>query len=88
MDIVTEARQCGKHQAAIARLPDEPEKKIVWIVYNDDLVQYTRDMIVLIKGEDYLDNHVIVTTRAKSSRCVGSVVFDPFFFDHLGNGNI
>lgn len=72
-------------RAAIARLPDMPTKHMVWIVYNDDFVEYTETQIKLIKGEDYLKN-ITVTPRSSSSKYAGTVIFDPKFFDHISNG--
>lgn len=73
-------------QAAIARLPDSPTKHMVWIVYHDDFVEYTQNLIKLIKGEKYLDN-ITVTPRSSSSKYTGTVLFDPMFFDHTSNGS-
>lgn len=86
MIVSSSGRQQGKTEAAIRRLPDKPKKQIVWIVYNNDMVEFTRSQIARIKGEEYLRNYVIVTPRSTSSKYNGQIVFDPRFFDLEGNG--
>lgn len=88
MDQATTMR-IGKVQNAIERLPKSPEKHIYWIVYNRDMIKYTEDMIVSIKGQEYLDNYVTVVEKTDPSqeRTRGTVYFDPGLMDLLGNGN-
>lgn len=76
----------NRQHKAISSLPDCPKSNILWIVYNDDMVDYTRAMIEEIKGKDYM-KFVKVVSRLNSSRESGSVYFDPMLLDHIGNGN-
>lgn len=76
----------NRQHKAISSLPDCPKSNILWIVYNDDMVEYTRNMIEEIKGKDYM-KFVKVVSRLHSSREPGSVYFDPMLLDHIGNGN-
>lgn len=88
MDTVT-ATRIGKVHQAITNLPEHPRKRIFWIVYNHDMIKYTEDMIVEIKGQEYLDNYVSVVARTDPTkdRTKGSIYFDPGLLDLLGNGN-
>jgi len=76
----------NRQHKAISSLPDRPKSRILWIVYNDDMVDYTRAMIEEIKGEDYM-KHIKVVSRTHSSKEPGTVYFDPLLLDHIGNGN-
>lgn len=76
----------NKQLRAISRLPDCPKSSILWIVYNEDMVEYTNKMIEEIKGKDYM-KFIKVVSRDHSSKEVGTVYFDPMLLDHLGNGN-
>lgn len=76
----------NKQTRAIARLPDNPTSSMVWIVYNEDMVAYTQQIIEEVKGKDYL-KHIKVVSRDHSSKEQGRVYFDPMLLDHIGNGN-
>ena len=88
MDLVTTQR-IGKVQRAINSLPNNPDKRIFWVVYNSDMVKYTEDLIASIKGSDYLTKHVTVVAKSDPSkdRTKGTLYFDPGLMDLLGNGN-
>lgn len=88
MDLVTTQR-ISKVQQAISSLPDNPDKRIFWVVYNSDMVKYTEDLIASIKGSDYLTKHVTVVAKSDPSkdRTKGTLYFDPGLMDLLGNGN-
>lgn len=88
MDTVT-ATRIGKVHQAITNLPANPRKRIFWIVYNRDMIKYTEDMIVDIKGREYLEKYVTVVSKNDPSndRTKGSIYFDPGLLDLLGNGN-
>lgn len=75
-----------KHHRAISNLPDNPKKPILWIVYNEDMVEYTRNLISEIKGQDYM-KHIKVIPRDRSSKEPGTVYFDPMLMDHISNGS-
>lgn len=80
----------GKLEYAIRSLPKEPTKRIYWIVYNQDMVEFTAKRIAEIRGQDYLDKYITVVAKGDPSkeRTTGSVYFDPLLYDHLGNGNV
>lgn len=88
MDTVT-ATRISKVERAINSLPATPSKRIFWIVYNHDMIEYTRNMIEELRGKEYLDNYVTVVSKDDPSkeRTTGSVYFDPGLLDLLGNGN-
>lgn len=88
MDTGTAIR-IGKVEQAITNLPTNPHKRIFWIVYNHDMVEYTKDLIEVIKGKEYLDKYVTVVAKSDPSkdRTKGMVYFDPGLLDLLGNGN-
>lgn len=85
--LIKEAVSYGKQEAAIKRLPDNPDKRIIWIVYNEDMVPWTENLFLKIKGPEYLKN-VKVVSRDRSSKYVGHIYFDPVLYDLLGNGNV
>ena len=76
----------NRQHRAIASLPNSPKSRILWIVYNDDMVDYTKAMIQEIKGEAYM-KHIKVVSRDHSSKEPGTVYFDPMLLEHIGNGN-
>lgn len=79
----------GKTHAAILSLPAAPSKHIYWIVYNQDMINYTRNLIAELRGEEYL-KHITVVAKGDSTkdRSKGIVYFDPLLYSHLGNGNV
>lgn len=81
--------KCGKTIQAINSLPDNPVKKIYWIVYNEDMVKYTQDLIIQVKGEEYFHKYVRVVPKGDSSkrRSKGTVYFDPNLMDLISNGS-
>ena len=83
-------RQMGKLERAVQGLPKNPAKHIYWIVYNQDMIEYTKSIVAKIKGQDYLDKYVTVVAKGDSTkdRVNGSVYFDPNLLDLLGNGNV
>lgn len=77
----------GKQEAAIKCLPDNPNKHIYWIVYNEDMVKYTESLIEKIRGSDYMNNITVVAKNDPSKdRTTGTVYFDPTLMDLMGNG--
>jgi hypothetical protein len=84
MDSHTAAR-IAKVYNAIANLPVNPTKHIYWIVYSQDMVEYTEKMIATIKGEEYLEKYVTVVAKSAPSkeRTAGFIYFDPGLPDLL-----
>ena len=76
----------GKTVAAIERLPEDPDKKIYWVVYNKDMIKYTEKLIAEIRGKDYLKKHVKVVSLEKKQGANNSIYLDPMLLDHIGNG--
>jgi hypothetical protein len=83
------SERLGKVYKAISNLPSTPTKKMYWIVYNQDMISYTEDLIAQVHGKDYL-NHITVVAKNGDSkqRQHGTVYFDPGLYDLLGNGGI
>lgn len=75
--------------ACIRSLPTSPDKQIYWIVYNEDMVTRTEDLIKEIRGKEYFDKYITVVSKSNPSkeRTTGIVYFDPSLLDLLGNGN-
>lgn len=81
------SNRIDKVVAAIQNMPTTPKSKICWIVYNDDMVEYTKTMISDIKGKEYLDKYVIVVAKgALAPKVPHTVYFDPGLQDLIGNG--
>ena len=76
----------GKTVAAINRLPENPDRKIYWVVYNKDMIKYTENLIAEIRGKDYLKQHVKVVSIEKKQGANNSIYLDPMLLDHIGNG--
>lgn len=71
----------------IERLPEAPDSKISYVVYNDDHVAKTKELIDSIKGDGYCDKYCNVVSRAAlNADSHASVYYDPRLLDHLGNG--
>jgi hypothetical protein len=81
-----EKSMTGKTVAAIERLPEDPDKKIYWVVYNKDMIKYTEKLIAEIRGKDYLKKHVKVVSLEKKQGANNSIYLDPMLLDHIGNG--
>lgn len=74
----------------IKSLPKNPDGKIFWVVYNDDLVNQARDNIAEIKGHDYL-SYVNVVAMDKMELSYpdiphSNLYYDPSVYKFLGNG--
>lgn len=76
----------GKTVTAIRNLPESPDRKIYWVVYNKDMIKYTENLIAEIKGKDYLKQHVKVVSLEKKQGANNSIYLDPMLLDHIGNG--
>lgn len=74
-------------RSLIKSLPLSPDKLIIWIVYNEDMIEYTRSQIAAVKGYDYVSKFVRVVTRSESSKYNGHIYFDPNLQDQLGCGH-
>lgn len=81
-----EESMTGKTVAAIERLPENPDRKIYWVVYNKDMIKYTENLIAEIRGKDYLKQHVKVVSIEKKQGANNSIYLDPMLLDHIGNG--
>jgi hypothetical protein len=81
------ARRMNKQEMAILSLPEHPANHIYWIVYNHDMVEYTKNLIQEIRGPEYM-SHVTVVAKSDPSRdrTRGSIYFDPTLMDLIGNG--
>lgn len=84
---VISSRRTGKQQHAILSLPKNPSKHIYWVVYNQDMIEYTVNLIRELRGEEYM-KHVTVVAKGDPSgeRSNGWLYFDPTLMDLLGNG--
>ena len=71
----------------IKNLPDNPQEKITWVCYNQDMKKSASHLIGLLKGERYLANVEIVTREELDATRNKNVYYSPDLFDHLGNGS-
>ena len=71
---------------AVAKLPDEPTEKITWVVYNDDHIEKTKELIENIKGKGYCIKYCDVISRTSSKEVGRQVYYDPRLLSHIGNG--
>lgn len=85
--IIQESILQSKQAAAIMRLPENPKKRIIWIVYNEEMVSWTENLIIKLRGSEYLKK-VKVVPKSRSSKYIGHIYFDPVLYDLLGNGNV
>lgn len=75
-----------RQRQAILSLPEDNDKPIIWIVYNNDMVKGTMRLIAELRGEEFLSK-IKVVSKMNSSRYNGRIYFDPVLLDLLGNGN-
>lgn len=75
----------------VKKFPAEPEAKIVYMVYNRDMVEASEILIAQIHGREYLDKYVSVTPWGyipknvdEGSTCI--IYYDPNLHDYNGNG--
>jgi len=74
-------------ETVIERLPATPSEPITWVVYNDDHVAKTQELIDSIKGEGYTASYCNVVSRQSLNReAPGTIYYDPRLMDHIGNG--
>ncbi len=71
---------------AVANLPDSPKEPIVWIVYNEDHVEKTKELIDNIKGMGYCEKYCEVLPRQSVKKPTKPLYYDPRLLDHIGNG--
>lgn len=72
---------------AISALPNIPEKNIIWLVYNDDMVENTEDRIIELRGQHFFDNYITVKSIDSHIDPTNSIVYyDPNLYDLIGNG--
>lgn len=76
----------------IRNLPDNPTKRIVWVVYNANMISMTESTIISIKGQEYFDKYVTVVASQQGridieEQDVGAhIYFDPHLHSLIGNG--
>lgn len=75
-----------KQTKMIESLPNNPNKLIIWIVYNEDMVDQAEKRIRYIKGDEYMSK-IKVVPRTRASKWNGHIYFDPNLYDLIGNGN-
>ena len=73
---------------AIERLPDDPDKDIVWVCYNEDMKAGAIKLIELIRGKEYLEHCKIVSRENFDVPLNGSyrIYYSPDLYDLVGNG--
>lgn len=75
----------------IEKFPANPDGHIVYLVYNDDMIRATEDLICEIHGKQYFKDNVTVASVGgilpdflEAKRCI--LYFDPALHDYNGNG--
>ena len=76
---------------AILNLPEDESKKIVWVCYNEDMIEQNRSKIAELRGEDFAARVTIISGNSVSSVDRLNlkplhVYYSPDFFAHRGNG--
>lgn len=73
---------------AIEKFPADPQAKIVYVVYNRDMVRATESLIAEVHGKQYRDEHVRVVPMGNNLSFAEpcSIYFDPALHDYKGNG--
>ena len=73
----------------IRKLPDYPDQPILFVVYNDDMVDDAEFYIATLRGQDYLDKHVTVVplnTKVDDVRKY-AVYIDPMVYKYQHSWN-
>lgn len=73
----------------IRKFPDNPDKPILYVVYNDTHIQDAECFIGVIHGEDYLKEHVTVlplNTKVDDPSHY-QVYIDPMVYKYLHSWN-
>lgn len=75
----------------IEKFPVNPDAHIIYMVYNNDMVGTTEDLIREVHGKDYFNENVTVSHIGgrlpdflEGKRCM--MYFDPSLHSHIGNG--
>jgi len=73
----------------INKFPAEPAKKILYIVYNFDMMDDAREKIAKVHGYDYLDNNVVICPLATriENQTQYEVYIDPLVYKYLHSWN-
>ena len=77
----------------IQRFPTTPPENscVVYVVYNNDMVEAAKNLIAEVLGKEYLAKHVHVTADVRTlpfelSSKMRIVYSDPALYDYNGNG--
>ena len=75
----------------IEKFPVDPDAHIIYIVYNNDMVRATEDLIREVHGKQYFNENVTVSPIGGTlpnfldgKRCM--MYFDPALHSYIGNG--
>jgi len=74
----------------IRKMPNTPKQKILFVVYNEDMIKEAEQMIATIHSREYLWDHVTVTSFDKPFDRKGqdySVYIDPMVFKYKQSWN-
>lgn len=71
----------------INRLPENPNTKLTWVVYNDDMIEPAKILIAQLRGPDYVKNVNVVSVGSQIDK-FSKVYLDPQLHNYLGNGNV
>ena len=73
----------------IRKFPDNPDKPILYVVYNDDHVVDAQLFIGMIHGDEYLKEHVTITSFGKPFKKSRDydVYIDPNVFTYKNSWN-
>ena len=75
----------------IEKFPAKPTNNIIYVVYNDDMIRASEELIAEVHGMEYMQKYVLVTSNTNlpkekfaASNC--TIYFDPSLHDYNGNG--
>ena len=76
----------------IEKFPVEPDAHIIYMVYNNDMVRATEDLIREVHGKEYFNDNVTVspiggTLPAFLNGKRSMMYFDPSLHNYIGNGH-
>lgn len=79
-----------KSSELIRKMPKNPQEKILFVVYNEDMIEEAKQMIAIIHSRDYLFDYVTVTSFERPFNRQGqnySVYIDPMVFKYKNSWN-
>lgn len=73
----------------IRKFPETPRRPILFVVYNQDMVEDARELIATVRGANYLDDHItVVPLQTKvDNHMKYDVYIDPTVYKYMHSWN-